>query len=450
MTHRQLPGVFVTLSRRARTTSLAVVALLCGGLASDVAGLPGCHEGCKTAAATAAAPVTATTPAKPPLVGLSPFNGAEGINPLRKPVAEVVDGKITGVSLTDDWGNEIPGLIDDNGTSWSSTERLQFARTYAMMVNSKSDAGIMRSRTSTFSTLVPNNYVHPYIEVQGGFAPNPDIKYGVGTIVIAHFDEAVQDKVLAEKNMIVRTDPPVQGTWNWISDSVAHWRPEHYYAPGTRITVDLNVFGLKLGDGLYGQSDAHATINIGNAHVSVANDLTKQVSVFDNGKLVRTMPTSMGRGGTSVVAGKTFHWWTPPGIYSVLDKGEVVTMDSQTYGIPLGTVDSYKRKVGWATRISTDGIYLHQLDDTIWAQGNTNLSHGCLNLSGENAKWYFDFTQPGDVVEVRYTGGPPLTVAQGGSWGVPWKDWVRGSALSNDHAAPAPLPSVETLTAPGP
>jgi lipoprotein-anchoring transpeptidase ErfK/SrfK len=425
------------------------VALLCGGLASDVAGLPGCHEGCKTASATAAAPVI-PTPAKPPVVGLSPFDGAEGISPLRKPVADVINGKITGVSLTDDWGNEIPGLIGDGGTSWSPTERLQFARTYTMTVNSKSDAGLPLSRTSTFSTLVPDNYIHPYIEVQGGFAPNPDVRYGVGTIVIAHFDEAVQDKVLAEKNMLVRTDPPVAGSWNWISDSVAHWRPEHYYKPGTRINVDLNVFGLRLGDGLYGQSDAHATINIGDARVAVANDITKQVSVFDNGRLVRTMPTSMGRGGTTLVAGKTFHWWTPPGIYTVLDKGEVVTMDSQTYGIPPGNADSYKRKIGWATRISTDGIYLHQLDDTLWAQGNTNLSHGCLNLSGENAKWYFNFVQPGDIVEVRYTGGPPLTIAEGGSWGVPWKDWVKGSALSPDHAALPPPPKVETLTAPGP
>lgn len=439
----------MTLSRRARTTSLAAVALLCGGLASDVAGLPGCHEGCKTASATAAAPVI-PTPAKPPVVGLSPFDGAEGISPLRKPVADVINGKITGVSLTDDWGNEIPGLIGDGGTSWSPTERLQFARTYTMTVNSKSDAGLPLSRTSTFSTLVPDNYIHPYIEVQGGFAPNPDVRYGVGTIVIAHFDEAVQDKVLAEKNMLVRTDPPVAGSWNWISDSVAHWRPEHYYKPGTRINVDLNVFGLRLGDGLYGQSDAHATINIGDARVAVANDITKQVSVFDNGRLVRTMPTSMGRGGTTLVAGKTFHWWTPPGIYTVLDKGEVVTMDSQTYGIPPGNADSYKRKIGWATRISTDGIYLHQLDDTLWAQGNTNLSHGCLNLSGENAKWYFNFVQPGDIVEVRYTGGPPLTIAEGGSWGVPWKDWVKGSALSPDHAALPPPPKVETLTAPGP
>lgn len=436
--------------RRARTASVVVVTLLGGVLASDVAGLPGCHGGCKTATATAAASVTPARPT-PPLLGVSPFDGAEEVSPLDKPVVDVVDGKITSVALTDDWGESVEGTIGDDGTSWTPSERLNFARWYTMTVKSKSSSGVPLSRTTNFSTLVPNNYVHPYIEVQGGFAPNPDVRYGIATIVQAHFDEAIADKALAEKHMIVRTSPPVAGSWNWISDSVAQWRPETYYPAGTRIDVDLNVFGLKLGDGLYGQTDAHATINIGAAHLAVANDITKQVSVFDNGRLVRTMPTSMGRGGTSLVAGKEFHWWTPPGIYSVLDKGEVVTMNSLTYGIPLGTADSYNRKIGWATRISTDGVYLHELNDTIWAQGNTNTSHGCLNLNTENAKWYYDFVQPGDPVEVRYTGGPPLTVAQGGSWSVPWKDWVKGSALAPKGATPPPAPpSAEALTAPGP
>lgn len=438
------------LPRRARTASMVVVTLLGGVLASDVAGLPGCHGGCKTATATAAAELPPAKPT-PPLLGMSPFNGAEDVNPLNKPVVDVVDGKITSVSMTNDWGEEVPGAIADNGTTWSPTQRLNFSRTYTMTVNSKSNSGMPLSRTTTFSTMVPDNFVHPYIEVQGGFAPNPDVRYGVATIVQAHFDEAIKDKVLAEKHMIVRTEPPVAGSWNWLSDTVAQWRPEHYYAPGTRIDVDLNMFGLKLGDGLYGQTDAHARINIGAARLAVANDITKQISVFDNGRLVRTMPTSMGRGGTTLVAGKTFHWWTPSGIYTVLDKGEVVTMDSQTYGIPPGNADSYKRKIGWATRISTDGIYLHELTDTIWAQGNTNLSHGCLNLNPENAKWYFDFVQPGDPVEIRFTGGPPLTVAEGGSWGVPWNEWVKGSAFSpKDPAPPAPAPTAETAIAPGP
>jgi lipoprotein-anchoring transpeptidase ErfK/SrfK len=426
-------------SSRARTASAVVGALLLGVLGSDVAGLPGCKDGCKTASAAAAAQV-APAPPKPPVVGISPFNDDEGINPLTPVTANVLDGKITSVAMVDDWGNEVPGSISGDGRTWHPTERLNFARTYSMTVNSKGDSGVPLTRTSTFSTLAPNQYVRPYIEVQGGFAPHEDVRYGVGTIVIAHFDEAVADKALAEKHMMVKTEPPVQGHWNWISDSVAHWRPEHYYTPGTRIDVDINVFGLKLGEGLYGQADAKATINIGDAHIAVANDITKQVSVFDNGKLVRTMPTSMGRGGTADVAGKTFSFWTPPGVYSVLDKGEVFTMDSATYGLPQNSAWGYKLKIPYATRISTDGIYLHQLDDTIWAQGNTNLSHGCLNLSGENAKWYFDFTQPGDVVEVRFTGGPTLNVVQGGDWGVPWDEWVKGSALS-PKAAPPPPPS---------
>jgi hypothetical protein len=43
---------------------------------------------------------------------------------------------------------------------------------------------------------------------------------------------------------------------------------------------------------------------MGVANISVVDDNTKQVSVCDNGQLVRTMPTSMGMSGTEIVAGK--------------------------------------------------------------------------------------------------------------------------------------------------
>ena len=440
----------MTCPRRARTASAVVGALLLGVLASDVAGFPGCQDGCKTAKATAAAPAPAAVP-QPPLLGVTPFNDAEDINPLTPVSADVVDGTINSASLVDDWGNEVPGAVSADRKSWHPTDRLNFARTYSLTVNSKGNSGVPLTRTSVFSTLAPNNYVHPYLEVQGGFAIHEDQRYGIGTVIAAHFDEPIIDKALAEKNMTVQTEPPVQGSWFWVDDFVAHWRPEHYYTPGTRVSVAINTFGLKLGEGLYGQADAKASFTIGDAHVAVANDITKQVSVFNNGQLVRTMPTSMGRGGTAVVAGKTFSWWTPPGTYVVLDKGEVVTMDSATYGLPQNSEFGYKRKIGFATRISLDGIYLHQLDETVWAQGNTNLSHGCLNLSGENAKWYFDFTQPGDVVEVRFTGGPPLQISQGGDWTIPWADWVKGSAFAPKDAAPPPPPPPGSVTpAPGP
>ena len=79
--------------------------------------------------------------------------------------------------------------------------------------------------------------------------------------------------------------------------------------------------------------------------------------------------------------------------------------------------------------LSHNGIYLHQLDDTVWAQGNTNVSHGCLNLNADNARWFYEFAQPGDVVEVRNTGGDPLPLGLNGDWSVPWDEWLQGSAL---------------------
>jgi lipoprotein-anchoring transpeptidase ErfK/SrfK len=134
-------------------------------------------------------------------------------------------------------------------------------------------------------------------------------------------------------------------------------------------------------------------------------------------------------GGSEVVAGKTITFWTQPGIYTVMDKANPVIMDSSTFGLPVNSRLGYKESINWATKISTDGIYLHELASTVWAQGNTDTSHGCLNLSPANAQWFFNFAVPGDVVEVRNTGGAPLDVWQNGDWGLPWDQWQAGSAL---------------------
>jgi uncharacterized protein YodC (DUF2158 family) len=86
--------------------------------------------------------------------------------------------------------------------------------------------------------------------------------------------------------------------------------------------------------------------------------------------------------------------------------------------------------VYWSTKISVDGIYLHELDATVWAQGHQNVSHGCLNLNYTNAKWFYNLSRVGDVVQVVHSGGPKITFDQGGEWSVPWSTWLKGSALS--------------------
>ena len=48
----------------------------------------------------------------------------------------------------------------------------------------------------------------------------------------------------------------------------------------------------------------------------------------------------------------------------------------------------------------------------------------------ENASWFFNFSQPGDIVEIRNTGGPGLQIWQNGDWTIPWAEWLKGSALT--------------------
>jgi lipoprotein-anchoring transpeptidase ErfK/SrfK len=136
------------------------------------------------------------------------------------------------------------------------------------------------------------------------------------------------------------------------------------------------------------------------------------------------MPTSMGRGGTDTVGKTTLSFWTQNGVYTVMDKSNPVIMDSSTYGLPINSHLGYKESIPYAVRISTDGVYLHELDATVSAQGHTDTSHGCLNLNRDNAAFFYNFSVPGDIVEVRNSGGKPLQLWQNGDWSVPWDQWV--------------------------
>src|SRR5258707_248851 len=62
--------------------------------------------------------------------------------------------------------------------------------------------------------------------------------YGIGAVVIAHFDAPVGDRGAAEQALGVSTSPPVDGAWHWVNDQTAHWRPAQYYTPGTVVTLE--------------------------------------------------------------------------------------------------------------------------------------------------------------------------------------------------------------------
>ncbi|WP_448392007.1 Ig-like domain-containing protein [Mycolicibacterium sp. XJ879] len=368
-------------------------------------------------------------PAVPASVTIAPPPQATGINPLSDVRVSASTGTLTGVTLVDDTGEAVPASTDSDSRTWTAGAALEYGRTYTVTVSSSGPTGIPATQTSTFTTLTPQEQTRVTFTTTSGAALADGGTYGVGTVVVARFDESVPDRAAAEERLSVTTVPAVEGSWYWMDDRRAHWRPKDYYRPGTEITARANIYGAHLGDGRYGGQSSHASFRIGDSHVSIADDATKQISVYENGELVRTIPTSMGMGGSETIGGKTISFWTQPGVYTVMGKANPVVMDSSTYGLPVDSAEGYRTTVNYAVRLTSSGIYVHELESTVWAQGNTNVSHGCLNVNADHARWFYEFSRPGDVFEVRNTEGDPLPIWQNGDWSVSWDEWLAGSAL---------------------
>lgn len=413
----------VQLSRRA--------VLAAGGGAAVAAFLAACSsDGSSLSASSSSRPPAADDDQTPGgAVTFTPAPGTRGFDPVGPVLVTVTGGTLAEVTMTNNEGRVIPGIVTPDRLTWKPDTPLGYGKTYQLSVLSRDDTGRQGEHASTFGTVTPDNLTKPALVTTGGGTLADAATYGVGLVAVVKFDEPVTDRAAAQRCLSVQTDPPVEGQWSWVDDQHVHYRPREYYPSGTTVTVRADVYGADLGNGLYGQEDVAVSFVIGNSHVSIADDNTKQVTVFDNGDLVRTMPTSMGRGGTETVNGQTIHFWTQRGIYTVLDKANPVIMDSSTYGLPVNSRLGYRQSINYATRISNDGIYLHQLESSIPQQGNTNVSAGCLNLNPDNAQWFYNFSVPGDVVEVRNTGGDPLQQWQNGDWSVPWDLWLQGSAL---------------------
>ncbi len=332
----------------------------------------------------------------PAQITITPGANAHDVDPVAHFMVKADVGTLTEVRMVNESGASVQGLMTRDNTVRKPTVPLGYGRTYTLTVTSRGPNGVDSTQVSSFSTLQPSNQTKVSFATTSEAALKDGGTYGVGTVIVAHFDEQITDRAAAERQLTVTTNPTVQGSWLWVDGQNAHWRPEHYHAPGTTVTADAEIYGTGLGGGLFGQDATRVSFRIGDAHVSIADDKTKQVSVFDNGALVRTMPTSMGMGGTETVGGQTISLWTPPGVYTVLDKGNPVVMDYSTFGLPKNSRLGYRETINYGTRISTDGIYLHELDATVWAQGHRDTS---------------------------------LKLAQNGDWTLSWDQRRQGSAL---------------------
>ena len=233
-----------------------------------------------------------------------------------------------------------------------------------------------------------------------------------------YFDDPVTDKAAVESHLEVTSSTPTDGVWNWFSDTEVHFRPSAYWPANTEVRLDANLYGVDFGGGIWGEKNRTVSFRIGERHVSIADADTHQMEVYDGDQLVQTFPISAGSPDNPSYNG--------PHVVTELNRDRV--MDSSTYGVPVDAPGGYRTPVEYAVRISNSGEFVHAAPWSVAQQGHRNVSHGCINMSTERAAWFFHFSQPGDIVEIKNSDGGPLK-SDVYDWTIGWEDWQAGSAL---------------------
>jgi lipoprotein-anchoring transpeptidase ErfK/SrfK len=398
---------------RRHTAVLAGVAALCLVTA-----------GCNADTATKAAPRTdtqqaaASSPAPTPTPKVDVSTNVSGRDVAVDKTVKVTasDGTLSNVTVRAGKGKHLAGTLSDDRTSWTSTARLEPGTRYRVAAQAADADGLVTTARSSFRTqdLTLAEQTYP------SFVPLAGQTVGVGMPVIVRFDVAIKDKAAIEKHLEVTNTSHQQGAWHWISDHEVHWRPVHYWKPGTDVTVTADINSIPAGNGIYGQMSRTSTFHVGDAMVSRVNAATHQLKVFRNGSLIRTIPITTGKPGFT----------TRSGTKVIIEKFRHKRMNSETVGIANNSPDGYDiDDVEYAMRVTYSGEFLHAAPWSVGSQGYANVSHGCTGMSTANAGWLYNVSKIGDVVE--YTGtNRPMTLTNGyGDWNESFSAWKQGSAL---------------------
>jgi lipoprotein-anchoring transpeptidase ErfK/SrfK len=358
--------------------------------------------------------------APPAEIALALADGSADVSPVVPLEFTVTDGELADVAMVDGDGDEVAGEVaevaEDPGTQvWTPEAPLAYGTSYTLTATATNVDDEETTASTTFTTVDPETLSTPSIGPLGGQV------VGVGMPIRVYFDDPVADKAAVESRLLVTSSNPTDGAWSWLNDAEVHFRPSAYWPPNTEVTLDANLYGIDFGEGVWGEKNRTVSFSIGAKHVSIADAGTHTMQVYDGDQLVQTYPISAG--------GPDFPSRNGPHVVTELNRDRV--MDSSTYGVPVDGPNGYRTPVEYAVRLSNNGEFAHAAPWSVAQQGVENVSHGCINMSTERAAWFFNFSQPGDVVEIVNSIGPTLSAADGDiyDWAIPWEEWQAGSAL---------------------
>lgn len=355
-------------------------------------------------------------PAQPvvlgPLLALDPPADAQGVRPEAKVTVHANRGRLSAVHVVDAAGHELAGATDPLSGSWVSSGRLALDTTYRVTTRVVGVGKHAVVRTSSFSTVHPAGYLDPTI--------TPDKEtVGIGAPIVIRFKNPVANRDIVSQGLAVSMSQPVDGAWHWFSSREVHYRPKDYWPVGEHVTLTASLAQVDAGNNIWGEGNHSVSFTIGDSHITTVDTDAHTMTVAVNGTVVRNVPQSSGRE----------KYPTMGGVHVVLDKAQHVVMDSATVGIPVNSPDGYREDVYWNVAITNGGEYVHAAPWSMGAQGNRNVSHGCVNISPTDAKWFYSFSQVGDIVRVLGSGRPPSSSDAGtADWNMTWDQWLQPTA----------------------
>ena len=393
---RTLNGTKGVSALRISTRALATITALAG-----LALLTGC-----TSAAAAGWQDAGTLPSSKASAAASITAPADGATNVSTATEIALSGSVK-VSLTDGSGTAIDGAPRADGSTWVPTTQLKYGTTYTATAGGKK---------VTFTTMNrPGNLVSVSTPLED------DQVYGVAMPMVVRLDRPVPKDQWAnvERRLFVHSEPAQEGSWYWFSGTELHYRPMEYWQEGTKLSVRLATGGLSFGGNAYGAADLTIRATIGAKLLMVTDNATHTMTVTKNDQVLKTIPISLGKPSKP----------SSSGAMVVISKAQSELFVGTDPG------DSYRTTVYWTQRLTWGGEYIHAAPWSVGDQGRRNVSHGCTNMSTENAKWLWGLTRIGDPVIVKGT-GVKLEWGNGYTdWDRPWAEYLKGSALP--HPAPS-------------
>src|SRR5699024_604310 len=213
-----------------------------------------------------------------------------------------------------------------------------------------------------------------------------DQTVGVGAPIILNFGSTVSEEFRddVERRLSVEVtgvagadgrEREVEGCGGALDDgaqSRLQCRPKDFWPAYSKVSVDVPLKNVPMGENTVGQNDLTLDFEIGRKQVVEASAKTHRMVVTRDGKEVMDFPASLG-------APKSPSY---NGTHVVMSKAADYTMTSEQW--------DYETDVKWAVRIHNNGEFIHAAPWSAGVQGAQNVSHGCVNLTTERAKEYYD------------------------------------------------------------